>query len=170
MIYWKNLTHISENEWFENTYLICLHWWAVKPLTGEVNNIDYLVTMKCSWCYFETYHPAQHCSRPTMHFHGNDTPQWQQPSLRDNPTSYHTQRRTRQRAQSTDPTNKRPRLQSNPGARHLTETPQRSSTSMGLKGGAIKFVKRGFLATSLLVKSQLGDGSVSASQTVLKCL
>lgn len=43
----------------------------VNPVAGEVNNADYLVTIQCSWCYFDTYYTASYCCWHTTHIRGN---------------------------------------------------------------------------------------------------
>ena len=57
-----------------------------KPLTGDVNNTDHLITIRCSagepralafmWMPLDTHHPSKHCSEPSTPTHHNNTPKW----------------------------------------------------------------------------------------------
>ena len=68
-----------------------MNWSAttLKPLTGDVNNTDHLITTQCSagkpwvlafmWMPLDTHHPSKHCCEPSAPPHHNNTTWWQCP-------------------------------------------------------------------------------------------
>ena len=76
------------------------HHTTLKPLTGDMNNIDHLFTMQCSaekpwvlaftWTSFDMNHPSKHCCGPSTPPHHSNIAQWQWPHPQQDNLPWHT--------------------------------------------------------------------------------